>query len=651
MSEPVYDKTGIKTANLMRIQEVNKIVGCLSKGYIMRIKYVALLFLSIVFFTCQNSLEIKGTVENPYAIFLSGRVMDKDGKPVANSVARLVEKDLSDTTDADGYYQIIEKNDGASLHETLDSDTTDTLQILKESQVITVFAIKKWIDTLPDVFIIQCDIYGKLASNPDVFIIQRDIYGNLASKPNSIGEIKAIIVGDNISDSTPKQVVLRYNEPDRSYSGFAYFVYTEKVLNYSVYVDVYDSLRYSPNGRHVLFGRSVKVDFLSSAGDINVPLFDPQNANPTVDAGKDTIVEINDTIKLHGVAADSFEGHIAEYRWKLGASAWVTTSRGDTNITAPATEQAYVCSLFVMDDQGNISEDAIVITVEPRSPKAKAGTDTSVFVNSQVLLRGSSSYDRARIVLYAWKCGNDNWAIVPSGDTVVTAPSTEQAWVCSLKVVDDHENISIAQKTITVMSNVTDIDGNQYDVVKIGSQSWTVQNLRTTRYNDGTAIVLATDNTEWSNKGAGTYCFYDNSTDSAYQQKWGALYNWYAVNTGKLAPAGWHVPTDAEWNTLSTYCGGDAIAGIKLKVKTGWYNGENGTDEFRFSALPGGYRNSYGYFNSQSYGGYWWSATEYDASNAYYRCLGYNDSGPDRSSNYKTLGFSVRLVRDSVLPE
>jgi uncharacterized protein (TIGR02145 family) len=467
--------------------------------------------------------------------------------------------------------------------------------------------------------------------------IQRDIYGKLASKPNSLGEIKAIIVGDNIPDSTPKQVVLRYNEPDKSYSGFAYFVNTAEVVNYSVYIDVY-------NSDSALIGRSVTVNFPSTVGDINVPSFDPQNAIPTVDAGEDTIVGINDTVRLHAVAADSFGGHIAKYEWKFGSTAWVTTSSGDTNIIAPANEQAYACSVKVMDNEGNTSNDAIKVTVVPGSPMAIAGTDTSVFVNSQVWLRGSSSFDKTKIVLYEWKCGNDNWAIVQSGDTVVTAPSTEQTWVCSLKVVDDHENISIAQKIITVMSKVTDIDGNQYDVVKIGSQSWTVQNLRTTRYNDGTAIGAYT---EWPKMYTGAYWFYNNSTDSVYQQKWGALYNWYAVNTGILAPAGWHVPTDADWSTLSTYCG-DAVAGSKLKAKTDWSSGGNGTDDYSFSALPGGYRNDDGNFNNQSNFGFWWSATENGASFAYYRTLSYILSNLLRLSLNKSYGFSVRLVRDSV---
>jgi uncharacterized protein (TIGR02145 family) len=364
---------------------------------------------------------------------------------------------------------------------------------------------------------------------------------------------------------------------------------------------------------------------------------------PTANAGPNTAVGINDTIKLHGIGTD--ETAIVRYEWKIGTGAWVATSRGDRNLIAPATAQAYVCSLKVMDDDGNSAKSAMTVTVEMRPPTAIAGPDTVVFVNGQIRLHGSSSFDETKIVQFAWKCGNDNWSIVPSGDTIISAPSTEQALVCSLKVVDDDGNMSFAQKTVFTTFQPIDFDGNKYDVVRIGSQFWTVQNLRATKYNDGTAIPLVTDNKEWY-LSTGAYCFYNNSTDSAFQQIWGALYNWYAVNTGKLAPAGWHVPTDAEWSTLATFCGGGDVAGNKLKAKTGWASGGNGTDGYSFSALPGGYRHNLGNFNSQSSNGYWWSATEDAASHAVNRHLYYNYSYLYRSGDDKSNGFSVRLVRD-----
>ena len=199
---------------------------------------------------------------------------------------------------------------------------------------------------------------------------------------------------------------------------------------------------------------------------------------------------------------------------------------------------------------------------------------------------------------------------------------------------------------------VTDADGNVYHTIKIGTLIWTVENLRTTHYNDGTAIPSVTDNTAWSDLTTGGYCWYNN--DSATYKKWyGALYNWYAVNTGKLAPAGWHVPTDAEWDTLSAYLGGDNVGGGALKsVGTIFWKSPNkgATNSSGFFALPGGYRShnsSIGFGGVREYGN-WWSATEYYVSYACQRYLSCYEDCIYRYYYYKNSGFSARLVKDNV---
>lgn len=211
---------------------------------------------------------------------------------------------------------------------------------------------------------------------------------------------------------------------------------------------------------------------------------------------------------------------------------------------------------------------------------------------------------------------------------------------------------------------MTDIEGNNYNTVKIGTQVWTVENLLTTKYNDGTPIPNVTDDDEWSDLTTGAYCNYDNLESNA--EIYGRLYNWNAVNTGKLAPAGWHVPTDDDWTILENYLiangynydgtlDEDKIAKA-LCAKTNWeLSVEAGTpgaapennNSTGFAALPGGYRSgSNGAFNNVGENGSWWSATERSASNAYYRALGYNYGGLYRGGYYKGNGFSVRLVRD-----
>ena len=200
--------------------------------------------------------------------------------------------------------------------------------------------------------------------------------------------------------------------------------------------------------------------------------------------------------------------------------------------------------------------------------------------------------------------------------------------------------------TATVPTSVTDIDANTYPVVVIGNQIWMAENLKTTKYNNGTTISLVTDNTAWNNLTTAAYCWYNND-ETTYKNTYGALYNWYTVNTGNLCPTGWHVPTDTEWTTLTDYLGGLSVAGGKLKETgtTHWTTPNTGaTNETGFTALPSGYR--FGSFRSIGVSSYWWSATEYDATNARYRGLAYNASEVNSLNYIKELGYSVRCLRD-----
>ena len=201
---------------------------------------------------------------------------------------------------------------------------------------------------------------------------------------------------------------------------------------------------------------------------------------------------------------------------------------------------------------------------------------------------------------------------------------------------------------VTGPSTISDIDGNTYNVIRIGSQLWMKENLKTTKYNDGTSIPVITDNIAWLNLTTPGYCWYNNDA-ATYKATYGALYNWYTVNTGKLCPTGWHVPTDAEWTILTDYLGGESLAGGKLKEAgtSHWASPNTGaTNETGFTGLPGGYRLIDGTFNLIGNYGIWWSATETDATNAWYRILACDNTYLSRLFNNKQLGFSVRCVRD-----
>jgi uncharacterized protein (TIGR02145 family) len=196
---------------------------------------------------------------------------------------------------------------------------------------------------------------------------------------------------------------------------------------------------------------------------------------------------------------------------------------------------------------------------------------------------------------------------------------------------------------------VTDNEGNVYKTVTIGTQVWMAENLKATKFKDGTPIPLITDNNEWGNLSTPGYCWYDNESDT-YVQTYGALYNWYTVNTGMLCPEGWHVPADEEWTILVDYLGGEEVAGGKLK-ETGtihWNSPNTGaTNETGFTALPGGYRDNDGSFGYIGHSGIWWSSTEYITYNAWARHMYYIGSNVHRSSGGKHSGYSVRCVKDT----
>ncbi len=201
-------------------------------------------------------------------------------------------------------------------------------------------------------------------------------------------------------------------------------------------------------------------------------------------------------------------------------------------------------------------------------------------------------------------------------------------------------------------STVTDIDGNVYNTVKIGNQWWMAENLKVTKYRNGESIAHVMDNSQWSALSSGAYCAYRN--DESNVTTYGLLYNGYTVNDSRnIAPEGWHVPTDAEWQQLVNYLGGDSVAGDKLKETgtTHWISGISiATNSSEFSGLPGGYRSDYGGIGTTCSGlgntTCFWSSSENYNNNVWYRFLHYNSSSALRYSQNKRWGYSVRCVRD-----
>jgi uncharacterized protein (TIGR02145 family) len=184
--------------------------------------------------------------------------------------------------------------------------------------------------------------------------------------------------------------------------------------------------------------------------------------------------------------------------------------------------------------------------------------------------------------------------------------------------------------------------------VTIGNQVWMAENLNVDKFRNGDPIPHAETQEEWKKadeNGQPAWCYYDN--DPANGEKYGKLYNWYAVNDPRgLAPEGWKIPSDEDWTRLTDFLGGYRIAGTKMKSTGGWKENGNGTNESGFSGLPGGRRKKVGTFYNIGEHGDWWSSTEATTSSAWHRALRYGTGDVHIDNDPKGKGLSVRCLRD-----
>lgn len=197
---------------------------------------------------------------------------------------------------------------------------------------------------------------------------------------------------------------------------------------------------------------------------------------------------------------------------------------------------------------------------------------------------------------------------------------------------------------------MADIDGNLYNILIIGNQIWLKENLKASRFNDNEPIALVSDNVTWNTLSTPAFCYYKNDK-VFYGESYGALYNWFAVNTGKLCPVGWHVPYEADWLALADYVGGENIAGAKLKERgfLHWYSPNlDASNEFGFTAMAGGFRSGLfsGSFRANGFRGFWWAATESNPDMARARLMTFDESVLARGSAIKKNGYSVRCLKD-----
>lgn len=216
----------------------------------------------------------------------------------------------------------------------------------------------------------------------------------------------------------------------------------------------------------------------------------------------------------------------------------------------------------------------------------------------------------------------------------------------------------LGQSQESASGTMRDVEGNTYRTILIGSQWWTAENLNVSHYANGDSIPQVQDGEQWASLTTGAWCYYDN--DPANGERYGKLYNWYAVNDPRrLAPEGWHVPAEGEWMELETTLGMNAAVadtqgwfgttqGLQLKSATGWDKDGGGTDSVGFTALPSGIR-SYdrGAFYLVGTSTSFWSSSDYGWDLVWYRALFADRSQIRRKLGTKERGFAVRLVKDA----
>lgn len=269
------------------------------------------------------------------------------------------------------------------------------------------------------------------------------------------------------------------------------------------------------------------------------------------------------------------------------------------------------------------------------------GTDTTRFAGTYVLKGDSLTITIPEIM-------TSKGTIEFTDDNTIKSVSTRTGTGSEITVaiIKKVTNAPKWETTVKLPGTVNDVNGNVYHTVIIGNQEWTIENFRATNYNDGLPITKITDNALWGSASAGAYCVYNNLESNV--ATYGNLYNWKAINSGKLAPVsgGWRIPSASDWAKLITFAGGDTVAGLKLKSVSGWRAGLAGTDNYGFKGLPGGYRGYNGTFFAMSENGHWWTTSDQITGTATVYSMDYRNSKVLMGANDKKTGYSIRLVRD-----
>ena len=343
------------------------------------------------------------------------------------------------------------------------------------------------------------------------------------------------------------------------------------------------------------------------------------------------------------------------------------TGQGEFNceITGLDPNTEYHVRAYAENSVGIAYGNEVTFTTGIAAPTVTTRQVTGI-TNNTAVCGGTVTYDGGGPITEKGIC----WSTTPDpdyGDSRITAGTVGDTYSCTMTnllqgtkyyvraYVKNSGGIAYGEQII-FNTKLADIEGNLYGTVYISNQVWMSENLKTTRLNDNTIIPDVPDDSTWVHLSTPAYCWLRN--DIQYKDVYGALYNWFTVETGKLCPSGWHVPSDEEYKVLEQSLGMAADQldlsdwrgtdqGAKMKSTTGWADGENGTNSSGFSALPGGYRwAKNGAFNGLGMISYCWSS-ELNDLYGWYRRLDGQNSGVFRSGTKKTGGKYIRCIKNN----
>lgn len=406
--------------------------------------------LSLFHNSCAD--KISGSeVTNEDAVCLVGKVLDQRGEGVPNIVARLDKIKLSDTTDTKGNYTLrLSKQEMIDLHINLDT-LKDSVKIINSGSIASSIQITKWIDTLPS-----------------VYLIQRNIYGKLQTEETDSKRIEAVISILN-SDSSVKHEITKelwFNNGTKGFSGFCYFPKNSNNQKYSVYIKVF-------NKDSIYTGKSQIIYFNDIAGDIEIPDFDPfLNPSLMISAGNDTTLSINDTLVLSASVVNNQTSIINKWEWNINGQGFVQTSNSDTILILPGDPSDFTCVVKATDIDKNIAIDTIIVNCIQDIPTIYFLVPFGIARNKQTEIQAYTT-DLGKIQKWEWYIGGIEYQETdttfdrfPSSSITFTSPNEFTTILCSLKVTDEDGNTKSDTVSISLgtWKNVSSIINNSYPV-------------------------------------------------------------------------------------------------------------------------------------------------------------------------------------------